>query len=571
MTGPLHPHIRASAGPLGRVLLWAPGVLAAIYLVVLVASQAEVRASLASHADAASAPMVAELLSRAPAGSTVTLGDYTWLEALWLLVGTKWLPHHEFVWQLIPFGLWLLTAACAAAVVARVAGRWSALTTAALILCAGSVMRMTSWTLNMHGTVAPHVALIGLALMVACARPHLARGPVGWAGAVVLGLVTGVGATDPIVAPVALLPLVLSTGAVWWFRGALRPFLLALLTTAVALTFAAVLSGLAEGKNITWTLNPVEFLGGDALLDRVSLLFGALIALVTGDAFGQPVETDAIVAMGGGLIAVLTAIVVLRAAGRALHRDLWSASRDLAPGEGSAAHEAPVVGASEAGGTHESTDEVRRRESLWLTVVAFWALVAAINAVTFVLTSGAESQLTGRYLVPGWTAVCVLLPILAARSGRPWLGGLAATLICAAATFGFVKQPGPNDGPPESLASDVRKIAEAEGVTRGFGGFWTAMPVTWHSRFEVEVYPVWACGGYPESGTNCPFYEHQISSWYAPVPGPSMLLIDTSRPYPPLLDPRYGKPILTRHWGPYSLYVYDHDIAPELGPQPRTP
>src|SRR5438093_4302901 len=62
-------------------------------------------ASIYQNSDIASAPVLAELLGERGSG-LVTLGYYPWLEPLYALHLTRWLPDHRVAWEILPFALY---------------------------------------------------------------------------------------------------------------------------------------------------------------------------------------------------------------------------------------------------------------------------------------------------------------------------------------------------------------------------------------------------------------------------------------------------------------------------------
>lgn len=546
-------------------LRWAPALLALVYLGTVIASQGTIRESLGSHADFASAPVMAELLGSAAPDSLTTLGDYHWFEALWILRGTGWLPAHHFVWQLIPFGIWLLTALLAYAGTCRLGSRWAAATAAALVICGGVAARLAMWSLNTHGPAAFHVALVGFALAVAASAPRWQRGPRAYAAAVLVGVITALGATDPLVLPLAIAPLLAATGAVWIWRREPQLFRLAAIVAVVTVVGAAVLNRLARRASIGWTQREVKFIDADKIVDQIQLIPGSIARLFGANAYGAPVSLDNAIPMAGGLIGLLALVVALTTGVRVVKRMLMPERYGLegAPGEPSAG--TPAAGDPGAEAEPLDASEAPPSATLWVAFVTFWVGVIAMNLTAYVFTASAFELQGARYLVSTWVALCVLIPVLAVRLDLRWIGAVAATALCFTGVYAQLDDIAPtHEGvtPSVQTASDVRTFAAAYGATSGFGSFWTAVPITWHTRFALKVYPVAPCGA-----TNCRFHQHQISSWYAKDPARrrSLFVTDTAMPALPVIDPQYGKPIATAHFGTVTAYVFEGDIAPFIG------
>ncbi len=162
------------------------------------------------------------------------------------------MPAHHFVWEMVPFALWLATALLAGFSIHRASGsRWAGITAAALVVCGGVGTRGTLWSLNTHGPAAFHVALLAAALALALSRPAWLHGLRGWGGAVVLGAVTAVGATDPLVLALGVGPLLLATSVLWLWRGDASALRLAVVVSSIAVVGAKVLDQLAQNASIS--------------------------------------------------------------------------------------------------------------------------------------------------------------------------------------------------------------------------------------------------------------------------------------------------------------------------------
>jgi hypothetical protein len=117
----------------------------------------------------------------------------------------------------------------------------------------------------------------------------------------------------------------------------------------------------------------------------------------------------------------------------------------------------------------------------------------------------------------------------------------------------------------------ILAFLEDEGVSRGYAGYWDAHSFTWHAWHagaEAAAYPVIACGA-PASGALCPLNLASASRWYEPRAGRSFLLVGPpgilALGPPPTV---FGPPAVTRRFGPYTVHVFDYDIASRLRPAP---
>lgn len=522
--------------------MWAPAAIAVVYVLNLLRALGTVRDSLASHADFASAPVIAELMSHRAPDSVVTLGDYRWYEALWLLRGTKWLPWHQTIWEFVPFAVWALGIACVYVAVKRISTRWAAITAAALVVCGGSTMKVTLWSLDTHGPAAVHAAILGLAVVLlaqARGRERFRR----WAllSAPLLIAVTAFGGTDPLVFGVAIGPFLVATLALAW-RTADRAVAIYGLVVALGSAIGAkLLIALGEHSDLSWTHKAVSWIGPDHIADQLGLLPGALSGLVSQSVFGEVVGGTSTITMAGALLGLVAMVVVVRAAVRAVWPVLWAG-----------------IGTPPA-------DEAARRDAARDAFFVFWIVVIAAACAQFVLTSAAFDTGGGRYLVGAWIGVCAMLPVVAERAGTQLIASATVAAIALVALALFVRNPKPTGDSPYPTRAQVAQIeayAKSVGATKGYGGFWTSIPATWQSRFGLEIYPIFPC----TADHNCPMYQHQISSWYTPGNrGRRLLLVDSRLPLQPVIDPAFGKPIAQRTFGSTTVYLYPADFSDKLG------
>ena len=169
-------------------------------------------------------------------------------------------------------------------------------------------------------------------------------------------------------------------------------------------------------------------------------------------------------------------------------------------------------------------------------------------------------------LVGGWLAVCVLGPVLATRLDLRWVATTCAVIVCFTATADLLHQPRStaiSQFPTEQDAAAITQFANDHGATTGYAGYWDAAAITWHSRFELRLYPIQECPPPLVGGRNCPFTLHVISSWYDTIPEPTVLVIDTLQPLQPVVDPGYGPPTATAQFGRYTVRVYPHHAIPQ--------
>lgn len=538
---------RLSVGgpPQARLALVLPAVIAltvATYLVAFLLNAREIIDSLYAHADASAALVIAELLPDAPSNREVVLGDYSWIEALWILRGTAWLPHHFAVWQALPFLAWIAMIALAAGSVRLVASRTPALLTAAVLTCVGYGAREVVWTMNFHGLVMLHTALLAFWLSWLATRPAWLARRRSLVIAVALGLVTAAGVQDQMLLAVGVLPLLVA-GALWSRRTANpRPLALTAITVVVAVVGGAVLHHLALKAGIIRDERAFVFTPGGQLLDHVGIMVGALGELVSGKSLGNEVDLISLLALFGlALAGVVTVIVGWQG---------YRTARVLADPAGP--DDAQAVPASDI-------------------VLAFWATVILATFGSWMLSGFVADVTDVRYLGTLWVGVAVGLGLLAQRpEARVWAQAAVAGM-CLFATIGVLHQIQPTSHshfPLPRAAAAVRSFALAHGAKIGYAGNWDAFPLTWHARFAVTLTPLQNCGDPADGALNCPPPQHRISSWYHERPGSprSFVVVDASQPENPTVDPRFGKPLAGTTYGPMTVLVYDHDIARNVRP-----
>jgi hypothetical protein len=531
--------------PQARLALVLPAVIAltvATYLLALALNAREIVDSLYAHADASAALVIAELMPHAPSNREVVLGDYSWIEGLWILRATAWLPSHYAVWQALPFLSWIGMVALAAGSVRLVASRSSALLTAAVLTCVGYGAREVVWTLNFHGLVMLHTALLAFWLTWLAARPAWLERRRSILIAVVLGLLTAAGVQDQMLLPVGVLPLLVAGGLWSWRSSNLRPLLLTGITVVLAVLGGALLHHFATKAGIIRDERAFVFTPGGQLLDHVGIMVGALGELVSGKSLGNEVDLISVLALFGMALAVVVTVVVAWQG--------YRAARLLADpiARGGAAVVAPAD-----------------------LVLAFWATVIVATFGSWMLSGFVADVTDVRYLGTLWVGTAVGLGLLAQRPGaRVWAQGAVAGM-CLFATIGVLHEIQPTSHshfPLPRAAAAVRSFALAHGAKIGYGGNWDAFPLTWHARFAVTLTPLQSCGDPTDAALNCPPPQHRISSWYHERPGSprSFVVVDASQPENPTVDPRFGKPLAATTYGTMTVLVYDHDIARNVRP-----
>jgi hypothetical protein len=516
---------------------------ASVNLIVLFGQLSGLVHSLYRDADFATPEVLAALSASAGAGRVVNLGNHAYYEAWWLETATHGLPGHWQIWQAMPFVIAFLGIALMAWAAWRTFGITAALVTATVMLALGDAMRGILFTSDTHGYVVAHGALLAAAAVFLAERGR--RGTLSWRMLAVVGLpltaLSAVGATDQLFEFV-FLPSFAAAGCVTWWRHpgpAQRQIAIFCLgVCGASILGAELLDSLMRSEHVVAALYPINFVAPNALFSNVQNAITSVAALGGGQFFGAPVAGTTLLVFAVGLLALVAVAAVLRL--------LWQYTRSLE---------------TRGSGTPAPRD----------MYIAFWSLVVALSLAVYLLTSVAEREGTERYLPGLYAGVAALLPALAAR-GRAQrtvvvLGtALFATLI---ATNHLIDGTPPSaSSPSPAVAYQMLRFAKTQGATHGYGSNGVASVATWETRAALKVYPLEPCGR-----RLCPIRMSEISTWYRPRAGVRTFLIGESsavashNPWAPITGPSaaFGKAIAAESFGPYTVYIYAHDVAADLG------
>lgn len=553
-----------------RLYDWGPVLLAGLFVVAILLSGGLLD-DLYANADATSALVIAELLPKAGADAAITLGDYAWYEPLWLFRATAWLPEHRTIWVLLPFLAWVATAALVYAAVLQATGsRRAAAIGAALVVCAGTGLRGALWTPNTHGLAVPHLLLLAVWLAWGARQPDRFAGVRGIGIAVVLGLVSALGATDTLLLLYGVAPLLLAAGALAIARSQWVALRAAVIVAGITVIGGKLLTDMGRDAGIVTTMRQFTFVQVDGVLGHLGLLPAAVSQIVTRSVFAGPITGRSVLTMAGGLLGLVVAVIVVRYAVPAALRAVFPDGPAVPPA--GVARFIDRARGTESDAAFGPADAATKRSAddgdndAWLAGLTFFTSVILASLGAWLFTSAPVDIFSGRYLVAAWIAVCVLLLALAFRNGSAWLATGVAIVLCGTSLVQFQYNPALREAnqPTTQHAAELEQFAKEHGVTRGYSSYWVGAPITWYSDFALQLSPVFGCQG-GEPGKNCKFYLHTISSWYTPGKGKTMLVIDPQTGPPVNVDPDYGAPLATRQVGPFTAHVFDHDIARELG------
>ena len=496
------------------------------FLVWLLADIGSITGALYRNPDNASSFVLAELFDDRGAGDVI-LGNYAWLEPLYALHLTRWLPDHRQLWEAGPFVLYVASVVLIGWQVGRaVSGRAGVVVALAMAAPAPLVLRYVAVP-NAHGHTLFHVALLGA---FAVSIPSVA----GWSGAKRALWAVGLAVT---LAPGASSDVLLLIGGV-------APFLVALaygwLRAAVpgrvaALGAAACLAGVGGGLALAASANDarVRDTGVPIPLASASHALGNVWRLLEDSALfihGRLGETSS--ALGWALELVgLVAVVGLPI--------LWIATL-----------------------VRVSAGLRRRNRPARSLLAVYWAMASVAISAAFILSSAPEDIGSTRYVTVLWPALLALTAVAFGRRALTPLAAIAAgaaILGCLELADGRYAQAAPY--PDRALAS-LRQFVAANRLDHGYASYVNAPVITAQTDFAVRAYPVERCD--PIGDGLCQYGLHRIDAWYVPKQDARSFFITAERPGWPLLGgppPRWGPPIDEARFGPFHIYAYDFDLA----------
>lgn len=502
--------------------------------------------SLYRNADSAVGLVLADGLgSKHGAAQVITLGHYHYYEAWLLETATRAVPDHLQVWEAMPFVIAFLGIALMGWAACRVFGRFAAMLTVVVMLSLGNEMRQILFTPDTHGYFVAHAALLAAALVFVADRAR--RGPLSWQLLIGVGLpivaLSAVAGTDELFEAVALPSFALTGWLSWWLRpGAVqrRVAVFCIAICGASIVGAQLLDGLMSSYHVVSSPFGVSFVGSEAISfgaisSNVTMAVTALTNLAGGPLWGTEADGVGLLLFAIGCLALIGKAVVQR-----LLRPHGSvmASRD-------------------------SSATLPR--DLYTT---FWMLVVVLSLAAYVFTNLPADASTARYLPGVFAGAAALLPALAGmRPGQRALLGVAVAVfgILIAANHLIDGTPAFGLGPPASTSQQILRFVRANGATHGYAPYWDASVMTWQTSGALKAYPAVPCGS-----ELCAFPLNRSSAWYRPESGVRTFLVTKRRPLSepesiPTASPSLGEPASSATFGPYTVYIYDHDVAANLG------
>jgi hypothetical protein len=481
------------------------------------------------NSDNSSALVLAELLDKRGPGDVV-LGDYLWLEPLYALHLTRWLPAHREVWEAAPFVLYGATLALIGWTVARTTSRRLGLAVALAMAAPTPIVLQYLTSPNSHAHSLLHAVILAGFLIALPQVATAGRTKAGlWAVGLAITLAPGA-ASDPILLVAGVLPFLLAVGLGWRLR--LLPRGASLLAAAACLagTGIGLLSTIVakqEGIRTSGVSFPLAS-PGHALenawrfIEDVALfLHGRLDDPSIPDGF------DAILVIGTVLaVPVLAIAVVLKAP------DLLSDAR---------------------------------RSAKQRLIFLYWGLSVAALFAAFVASSAPIAIDSTRYLLIAWPALLTLAAIAFERraaTGVALLAAVTGILGCIELARGSYWLS--NSYSNQDIAR-LERFLRANRIDHGYASYEYAAAIMRLTDFEVRLYPLESCGR--DLDKVCPSLRHHVDAWYEGEPGVrTFYLFNPNTSWRAIRPPpvRWGEPAQQAQIGPFRLFVYDFDLGPLL-------
>jgi hypothetical protein len=524
---------RGGVGRWETAAIWVAIAAVGAFLLILALRFGDVVNGIYRDSDYSSTPVIAQLLGDKGSGD-VTLGNYPWIESLYALRLTRWLPDHRGVWDALPFVGYVCTVLIFAWTLRRAVSSRAALVGALAVACpAPLVLGLLGAPANRLPTLAHAILLAAFLITVPAlvSRPSWARGL--WAAALAVSLAPGV-ASDPLLVLWGVVPLIAAVAVGW--RVALvtgRDAALAAAATVAGALGGRLIAGIAADDGIHKASFPVKLVAPkdwpsnawDVLRSISQFLHGEFVLGSLSDPLAAAVSTMAAVATAGAPL--LFIVTLFRLPGVLADDDRPAAQRLL------------LV--------------------FWITSIA--GVVGAL-----LLTDVAVGVSTVRYLLVAWPGLLALAMIV----WRQKTFVIVATLATACAVIGIVQlERGLYDnqgiGPGDREIVGIERFVAENKLDHGYAGYWDAAPITYLSNYRALTYPVAVCGA---TGRGfCQFSLHTMDSWYVPDPEARTFLVYDTRDIPVNLIPppeRWGRPFAQARVGNLRLYAYGYDIASVL-------
>ncbi len=521
---------RASA--IEAASIWLALAANTVFAVWLLVRLGSIQDSFYANSDNSSALVLAQFLDERGSGDAV-LGDYFWLEPLYALHLTRWLPAHREVWEAAPFAIYAITVILVGWTVARTVSTRMGLVVALGMAAPAPLVLEYVTSPNAHAHSLVHAVILAAFLITAPRAAAWGRARAGlWALALAITLAPGA-ASDPILLVGGVVPFLLAVGLGIWLRLLSRGIAILAATACLAGTGAGLLiAEVAKQDGIRSSGLDFPLASADHALDNVRRLFEGLALFVHGRTGDASIPGNSSIPDGFDVFLVIGTVLALSILGIAVTRRAPALLRD--PG----------------------------RSAGQRLLFVYWGVALAALAAAFVASSAPVDIGSARYLLIAWPALLTLAAIVFGQRALTGLALLAATT----GILGSVELA--RDGyrlPIEYSNDDVvrlERFVDANRLDHGYSSYEYAAAITRLTDFGVRLYPVTDCGR--DDDKRCPSPEHQMDVWYEGKPGVrTFYVFNPTTTFRAIGPPptRWGKPAKEAQIGPFQLFIYDFDLA----------
>jgi hypothetical protein len=529
-------------------LVWViPLAIAAVYVIVFIAQLPHNVVSLSWDSDYASAYTLPETLVKTGTdGNMVMASSGQWV-SLWFGLLTASLPLHRQLWDLAPTLLFLASALVVGWSVSQLAGRRAAVLAALISVVASPLALVFFMGAFAHNSVYPCTALLG-AYLIWLTRIQERGRLLSVVVPPLLGVAIGAClASDALLAATALVPLGV-TAVLAGLRRERRSRLVAastLVTLVVAIPVGKLTTSVMHSLGYATLELPAKVVPLSELPERATLLFRGLKTLFNGYLGGSgwpgTLHTELGVASAIVMSAALLTLVVVGAV--TIVRFVLS-------------------------GLQRSAVETPAQLARPLHVI-YWVSSAAAACGAFWIAgeTGGGTNLHESYYGTAIFSVAAIMPLLLrGRSPVRWLIPAGASIFFLASLVGLTNNYMEQYAWVAHAEPTVAKIARANHVSVGYGGYLVGSSMTWNSHGALQVRPLMECAN-PQGVDLCPFYMAAVPSWYVPAERHTFLLVGGEETWVRGLPPGLGTPLAAYAIGTMRMYIYPYDIASRLGPK----
>ncbi len=478
------------------------------------------------NSDATTYMLLSRTLAHGVHGS-IYLSNAPWYTTILIDVLTYHMPSYQTIWTLWPAAAYVAGVSILIAAVAHLAGRWAALTTA--ILCLAPSLPVLLPFLQQ----AFHELTVITCILLAVFLVRLVEQGADITGrtllfATALGIFTGANAaSDLLLVVIGIIPFV-----------------------GVALLLLALYRDLASFRTATVCLVTVVVAIGAGCATVVAGNDVSLVPHVVATALISPPDVTAHLELAGGVLfeeiagawqylAVASPLweLVLGVAGLCV---ILAAVAKLAIQLQRSTPPATVSNRSRA---------LQAHYLIWVAIAA-----ADFGALAFTLVPIDLNAV--RYATVLWIAVAAALPPYFARTSTRRIG--LAFLVTFLVAMHACALYAPQVAPDANLTAAVAYL-ESHHVRYGYADYWEANSITWVTNGVLTLRPASSCN---DHGLLCATEFADASSWYAPQPGWSAVIVDPNHTLTISPISVYGAPREVHKVGQLTIYVYDHDLGP---------